>query len=85
MVFYRFWFAFVLISTFINFIYCCFTLIPPASRERTIRNFLKQEKLQHLTEMPDTKNIIRRFTNSALCPGLYYFFLLPKNHRDYEK
>jgi hypothetical protein len=63
-----FWFAFVLISTFINFIYCCFTLIPPASRERTIRNFLKQEKLQHLTEMPDTKNIIRRFTNSALCP-----------------
>uniref|UniRef100_A0AC34FAQ6 Innexin n=1 Tax=Panagrolaimus sp. ES5 TaxID=591445 RepID=A0AC34FAQ6_9BILA len=63
-----FWFAFVLISTLMNFFYCCFTLIPPSSRERTIRNFLKQEKLQHLNDMPDTKNIIARFTNTALCP-----------------
>ena len=64
-----FWFAFVLISTVINFFYTIITLIPPGARQHTVINYLNQDKLSDLHNNPDTLNVIRRFANVALCPG----------------
>jgi hypothetical protein len=63
-----FWFLFVAISTVINFLYCVFTLIPPMSREKTVKAFLKQDKLQEITETKEGCAIIQQFTNNGLRP-----------------
>lgn len=66
----RFWFLFVAISTIINFFYCVIAIIPPSSRERSIRQWLKQDKFNELTDSLNTTPIIQRFANHALRPGI---------------
>lgn len=44
-------------------------MIPPSSRERSIRQWLKQDKFNELTDSIDTAPIIQRFANHALRPG----------------
>ena len=66
-----FWFAFVLVSTVINFLYTVLTLLFPSARRRTIVNFLNQDKLSNLHRSPDTMNVITRFADVALCPGQF--------------
>ncbi|KAH7728516.1 Innexin inx-3 [Aphelenchoides avenae] len=63
-----FWFLFVAISTIINFFYCAITLIPPMARERTITQFLKQEKLTEFADSKDGHAVIAEFTNQGLRP-----------------
>ncbi|KAI6182780.1 Innexin [Aphelenchoides bicaudatus] len=63
-----FWLMFVAISTIINFIYCVVSLIPPASRQRTLLQLLKSEDMRHLTEDPHTRRCINEFALNGLRP-----------------
>ncbi|KAK0396328.1 hypothetical protein QR680_001673 [Steinernema hermaphroditum] len=58
-----FWFLFVAISTFINFIYCCFSLIPFGIRVKTTKALLKHAGSESLDN-----SVIREFVDSGLRP-----------------
>ncbi|CAJ0947169.1 unnamed protein product, partial [Mesorhabditis belari] len=62
-----FWFLFVMISTVINFFYCCFQLIPSGSRTNSCRRWLSDSK----EDQPDHYNrtrIIGSFAQRGLKP-----------------
>uniref|UniRef100_A0A914DV40 Innexin n=1 Tax=Acrobeloides nanus TaxID=290746 RepID=A0A914DV40_9BILA len=63
-----FWFLFVAVSTIINFIYCVATLVPPRSREKTLKQLLKQDRLQDAIDAPENAQVVHRFANYALRP-----------------
>uniref|UniRef100_A0AC34RM35 Innexin n=1 Tax=Panagrolaimus sp. JU765 TaxID=591449 RepID=A0AC34RM35_9BILA len=75
-----FWFAFVLISTVINFFYTLVTLVPPGSRERKVFDLLNQHQLADVVNTPETKNVVRRFANSALCPDVVLLLRFVEGH-----
>lgn len=66
---YRFWFLFVAISTIINFLYCVMAMVPPSAREKSVRQWLKQESFQEITDSEHSASILERFSNLALRAG----------------
>ncbi|MFH4979027.1 hypothetical protein AB6A40_005736 [Gnathostoma spinigerum] len=60
-----FWFLFVGISTWLNFLYCLFTMTIGIYRERTARSLLSSVRLEDSTT---DDAIVRRFVHRALRP-----------------
>jgi hypothetical protein len=69
-----FWFVFVAISTIINFFYCMASLIPPASRQKTLINLLKGDDFRDLVRDPDTRRCLNDFALNGLRPGKPPFY-----------
>lgn len=63
----RFWFLFVAILTFVNFIYHFITMLFASRRENTVETLLTSMKLDYSGDTD--KRIIRMFVHKMLRPG----------------